>query len=108
MTSKEKKLSNNRSIRIGWYSLATNITLFMLNFVMAYFSSSLALAAETAHNILDLLASVFVLLDLWLSQRKLRNANWENELSDRFFSVLRSPEIYPKVQVNTPKEDINV
>ncbi len=32
--------------RMGWFSLAINVGLFALNFVMAYFSGSLALVAE--------------------------------------------------------------
>ena len=58
--------------RMGWFSLLINVGLFSLNFVMAYYSGSLALVAETAHNILDLIASVLVLSGLWLSQRKKR------------------------------------
>ncbi len=58
--------------RLGWYSLGINLFLLALNSLMAWYSGSLALMAETAHNILDILASVFVLLGLWLSQRKQR------------------------------------
>ncbi len=59
-------------VRLGWYSLGVNLFLLALNAVMAWSSGSLALRAETAHNILDILASVFVLLGLWLSRRKER------------------------------------
>ncbi len=56
--------------RIGWYSMAVNITLVALNFGMAYLSGSLALAAETVHNVIDLTASVAVIIGLALAYRK--------------------------------------
>jgi cation diffusion facilitator family transporter len=56
--------------RIAWYSIAVNIAVGMLDFGMAYFSGSLALAAETVHNIVDLTASVAVLIGLKLAYRK--------------------------------------
>jgi cation diffusion facilitator family transporter len=56
--------------RIAWYSIAVNIAIAALNFGMAYFSGSLALAAETVHNIVDLTASAAVLIGLKLAYRK--------------------------------------
>jgi cation diffusion facilitator family transporter len=56
--------------RIAWYSIAVNIAVAMLDFAMAYLSGSLALAAETVHNIVDLTASVAVLIGLKLASRK--------------------------------------
>ena len=56
--------------RIGWYSVAVNIAMVTLNFGMTYFSGSLALAAETVHNIVDLTASGAVLIGLKLAYRK--------------------------------------
>ena len=56
--------------RLGWYSVAVNIAIVVLNFGMAYFSGSLALAAETVHNIVDLTASAAVLIGLKLAYRK--------------------------------------
>lgn len=58
--------------RVGWYSVLVNIFLFGLNFLMAAYSGSLALRAETAHNLLDLAASLSVLGGLAFSQRKSR------------------------------------
>jgi cation diffusion facilitator family transporter len=58
--------------RAGWYSLFINIFLLALNLAMAAFSGSLALAAETAHNLLDLVASGAVLIGLTLSRRRSR------------------------------------
>jgi cation diffusion facilitator family transporter len=59
--------------RVGWYSVLVNIILFGLNLLMAAYSGSLALRAETAHNLLDLAASLSVLGGLALSQRKSRD-----------------------------------
>jgi cation diffusion facilitator family transporter len=56
--------------RIAWYSIAVNITVAALDAGMAYFSGSLTLAAETVHNLVDVTASVAVLIGLRLSQRK--------------------------------------
>ena len=60
------------STRAGWYSILVNVALLALNLTMAAFSGSLALTAETAHNMLDLIASVSVLVGLTLSQRQSR------------------------------------
>jgi len=65
--SGQKKLFN-----AGWLSLLVNIFLIALNFTMAALSGSLALLAETTHNVLDLIASISVLVGLFLSQRKTR------------------------------------
>ena len=59
--------------RIGWYSIAVNIAIVALNFGMAYVSGSLALAAETVHNVVDLTASVAVIIGLGLAYRKSKN-----------------------------------
>ena len=55
--------------RIACYSIAVNIAVSMLDFGMAYFSGSLALAAETIHNIVDLTASAAVLIGQKLAYR---------------------------------------
>jgi len=57
-------------MRPGWYSVAVNVALLALNLVMAVVSGSLALRAETAHNALDLTASVSVVVGLALAERK--------------------------------------
>lgn len=59
--------------RAGWYSIGVNVILFALNLTMAIYSKSLALKAETAHNLLDLVASISVLIGVVLSQRKTRD-----------------------------------
>jgi cation diffusion facilitator family transporter len=59
--------------RVALYSLLVNVFLLGLNLVMATYSGSLALMAETAHNLADLAASGAVLVGLTLSQRKSRD-----------------------------------
>lgn len=60
----------NTSIeRVGVYSILINLFLLSLNLVLAVLSGSLALAAETTHNLADLSASGAVLAGLKLSQR---------------------------------------
>jgi cation diffusion facilitator family transporter len=56
--------------RVALYSILVNVFLLGLNLVMATYSGSLALLAETAHNLADLAASAAVLVGLKLSQRK--------------------------------------
>ena len=58
--------------RVGWYSILVNVALFAINLVMASYSGSLALKAETAHNVLDLTASVAVLVGVTLSGHRSR------------------------------------
>ncbi len=56
--------------RWGWYSIAVNVALILLNLVIAVASGSLAVAAEMVHNLVDLLASVAVLVGLKISGRR--------------------------------------
>jgi cation diffusion facilitator family transporter len=58
--------------RVAWASIALNICLSLLNLVIAAASGSLAVAAEMIHNLVDLLASVAVLVGINLSERKSR------------------------------------
>ena len=59
--------------RTGWFSIGVNIFLTLLNLVIALASGSLAVAAEMVHNLVDLMASVAVLVGLKLSQRESRD-----------------------------------
>jgi cation diffusion facilitator family transporter len=56
--------------QVALYSMLVNVFLLGLNLVMATYSGSLALMAETAHNLADLAASATVWVGLKLSQRK--------------------------------------
>jgi cation diffusion facilitator family transporter len=56
--------------RWGWASIGVNILLTLLNLAIAIASSSLAVAAEMVHNLVDLAASVAVLAGLRISQRQ--------------------------------------
>ena len=62
---------NEQSVeRAGWLSIGVNVFLMALNLAITVASGSLAVAAETVHNLVDLVASVAVLAGLKLSQRK--------------------------------------
>jgi cation diffusion facilitator family transporter len=56
--------------RWGWYSIAVNIVLGLINLVIALASGSLAVEAEMVHNVVDLLTAIGVLIGLKLSTRK--------------------------------------
>lgn len=56
--------------RWGWYSIAVNVILALINMVIATASGSLAVEAEMVHNLVDLLTAVAVLIGLKLSTRK--------------------------------------
>ena len=56
--------------RWGWYSIAVNVALGLINLVIARASGSLAVEAEMVHNLVDLLTAVAVLIGLKLSMRK--------------------------------------
>lgn len=62
--------TNPPAERVALYSILVNVFLLGLNLVMATYSGSLALMAETAHNLADLAASAAVWVGLRLSQRK--------------------------------------
>ena len=59
--------------RWGWYSIAINVVLGLINLVIARASGSLAVEAEMVHNLVDLLTAVAVLIGLRLSTRKSRD-----------------------------------
>jgi len=56
--------------RWGWYSIAVNVILALINLAIATASGSLAVEAEMIHNLVDLLTAVAVLIGLKLSTRK--------------------------------------
>jgi cation diffusion facilitator family transporter len=58
--------------RWGWASIGINVILTGLNLAIAYASGSLAVAAEMVHNLVDLVASIAVLVGLKLSIRRTR------------------------------------
>ena len=56
--------------RWGWYSIGINVALAAINLSIARASGSLAVEAETIHNLVDLLTAIGVLIGLKLSTRK--------------------------------------
>jgi hypothetical protein len=80
-TESHRTPSNRESDRVisgaaveGWGrgSIGFNIGLSLLNLSIAVASGSLAVAAEMVHNLVDLMASVAVLLGLKVSRRRSR------------------------------------
>ena len=59
--------------RWGWASIGINVILAGLNLAILYASGSLAVAAEMVHNLVDLVASIAVLVGLRLSIRRTRS-----------------------------------
>jgi divalent metal cation (Fe/Co/Zn/Cd) transporter len=57
----------------GWASILLNIALSALNLALGWASGSLAIVAEMVHNVVDLAASVGVLVGLKLSGRRSRS-----------------------------------
>ena len=56
--------------RWGWGSISVNLVLSLLNLGIAIASGSLAVTSEMVHNLVDLMASVVVLIGLRISQRR--------------------------------------
>jgi len=56
--------------RWGWGSIGINLILSLLNLGIAVASGSLAVTSEMVHNLVDLMASVVVLIGLKISQRR--------------------------------------
>lgn len=54
----------------GWGSIGVNVALSLLNLGIAVASGSLVVATEMLHNLVDLMASVAVLVGLKISQRR--------------------------------------
>jgi len=54
----------------GWGSIGINLLLTLLNLGIALASGSLAVASEMVHNLVDLMASIVVLIGLKISQRR--------------------------------------
>ena len=62
---------NSRAMeRAAWLSLAVNIFLTVLNFVIAVVSQSLAVTAEAVHMLVDLVSAIAVMVGVKLSRRK--------------------------------------
>ncbi len=70
MTPKQDTDGAKNIERWGWYSIAVSVMLALMHGIIAAASGSLAVAAELAHNVVDLLAALAVLAGLKLATRK--------------------------------------
>ncbi len=59
-----------QAAQVAWASIAVNLFLSLLNLAIAAASGSLAVAAEMVHNLVDLVASVAVLVGVKISERE--------------------------------------
>jgi cation diffusion facilitator family transporter len=67
----EEESNDGRAIELwGWSSVGINILLSLLNLGIGIASGSLVVVSEMVHNIVDLMASVIVLIGLKISRRR--------------------------------------
>jgi len=58
--------------RVAWISLAVNAGLVVVKLFLSGITGSLALEADAVHSFLDVLASIALLVGIWLSSRRSR------------------------------------
>ncbi|MFZ2095173.1 MAG: cation diffusion facilitator family transporter [Anaerolineales bacterium] len=80
--------------RWGWASIFINLVLSLLNLGIAIASGSLAVVSEMVHNLVDLMASVVVLIGLRISQRKSKSFPYGLYKVENVVSVLLSGLIF--------------
>lgn len=71
--SEEKTSIRTPMVRIWIYSLAVNLLLVATKLTLAFVTGSLALRADAIHSIVDVFASMALILGLVISRRKSRN-----------------------------------
>lgn len=69
----EKTPSGTPMVRIGLYSLAVNLVLVAAKLSLSSVTGSLALRADGIHSLVDVFASIALILGLVISRRKSRN-----------------------------------
>ena len=69
----EKTPSGTPMVRIGLYSLAVNLVLVAAKLSLSFVTGSLALRADGIHSLVDVFASIALILGLVISRRKSRN-----------------------------------
>jgi cation diffusion facilitator family transporter len=69
----EKTPSGTPMVRIGLYSLAVNLVLVAAKLSLSFITGSLALRADAVHSLVDVFASIALILGLVISRRKSRN-----------------------------------
>ncbi len=70
--SEDRQSNSSRTARVGLYSVGVNILLVCLKLFLAALSGSLALAADAVHSAVDVVASLVVLVGLFISGRRSR------------------------------------
>jgi cation diffusion facilitator family transporter len=78
----------------GWGSIGINIMLSLLNFGISFASGSLAVGAEMTHNLVDLTASVVLLIGLKISHRQSKDFPYGLYKVENFVAVAVSALIF--------------
>lgn len=78
----------------GWGSIGINIMLSMLNLVISIASGSLAVGAEMTHNLVDLTASIVLLIGLKISHRQSKDFPYGLYKVENFVAVVVSALIF--------------
>ncbi len=71
--NEEKISARTPIVRIGIYSLAVNVILVAAKLSLSFVTGSLALRADAVHSLVDVFASIALILGLVISGRKSRN-----------------------------------
>ena len=71
--NEEKTPDKTPIVRIGIYSLAVNLILVAAKLSLSFVTGSLALRADAIHSLVDVFASIALILGLVISGRKSRN-----------------------------------
>jgi cation diffusion facilitator family transporter len=71
--NEEKARLRTAIVRIGMYSLAVNLVLVAAKLTLSLITGSLALRADAIHSLVDVFASIALILGLVISGRKSRN-----------------------------------
>jgi cation diffusion facilitator family transporter len=85
---------NDDPSRIALYSTILNFLITGAKGSLAYLSGSSALLADTIHGLSDTLASLLVLIGIWLSKKKAENFPWGLYKVENFVALFSSGLIF--------------
>ena len=95
MTKKQNFLrKNNDPSAIAFYSTLLNIFVAGTKGVLAWFSGSSVLLADTIHGFSDTIASLLVLVGIWISKRKSKAFPWGLYKVENFVALVSAGLIF--------------
>jgi cation diffusion facilitator family transporter len=95
MTKKQNfSEKNNSPSRIALYSTLLNVLVAGAKGILAWFSGSAALLADTIHGFSDTFASLLVLVGIWLSKRKSEAFPWGLYKVENFVALVSAGLIF--------------